>query len=207
MFRMKQYPSIPSKINSELDIYAFDKLDGSNIRVEFSPKSGFSKFGTRRRLLSEKDDRLGKAITLFKEGWEPHLLKIFAKQRWHHNVVLFFEFFGEKSFAGYHHDDDIHKLVLIDVDVYKSGLVAPRDFIDIFGSLSIPKLLYHGKCNVTFIESVKNSTLEGMSFEGVVCKAYRPKRGNIMFKLKSQAWLDKVKDKFGDKPELLQELI
>ena len=204
---MKQYPSIPSKINSEVDIYAFDKLDGSNIRVEWSPKSGFSKFGTRRRLLSEKEDHLGKAVTLFKKNWEPHLPEIFSKQRWQHSLVLFFEFFGEKSFAGYHHDDDTHKLVLIDVDVYKMGLVAPRDFLKIFEELSIPKVLYHGKCNTSFIESVRNSTLEGMSFEGVVCKAYRPKRGNIMFKIKSQAWLNQIKEKFGDKPELLQELI
>lgn len=203
---MKQYPSISSKINGELDVYAFAKFDGSNIRVEWNPKSGFSKFGTRKRLLSEKDDHLGKAVTLFKESWEPYLPKIFARQRWHHKVVLFFEFFGEKSFAGYHYDDDKHQLVLIDVDIYKKGLISPRDFLDIFGGLAIPKVLYRGKCNSTFIESVRASKLEEMPFEGVVCKAHHPKRGNIMFKVKSQAWLDKVKEKFGDKPELVEEL-
>jgi len=204
---MKQYPSIPSKIDGDVDIYAFAKLDGSNIRVEWNPKSGFSKFGTRRRLLSEQEAHLGKAVTLFKEHWEPHLPKIFAKQRWHCNIVLFFEFFGEKSFAGYHHDDDNHQLVLIDVDVYKKGLLPPREFINIFGELPIPKLLHHGKCNASFVESVRNSTLDGMPFEGVVCKAHRPKRGNIMFKLKSHAWLSKVKEKFADSPELLHDLI
>jgi hypothetical protein len=204
---MKQYPSIPSKINGELDIYAFGKLDGSNIRVEWSPKSGFSKFGTRKRLLSEKDDHLGRAVTIFKKEWEAHLPKIFARQRWHHNVVLFFEFFGDKSFAGYHFDDDNHQLVLIDVDVYKKGLISPRDFVDIFGALPIPQVLYRGKCNSSFIESVRASKLEGMPFEGVVCKAHHPKRGNIMFKVKSQAWLNKVKEKYGDKPELVEDLI
>lgn len=204
---MKQYPSIPSKINGEIDIYAFDKLDGSNIRVEWTPKSGFSKFGTRKRLLSEKDDHLGKAVTLFKEEWEAKLPKVFARQRWHHQVVLFFEFYGEKSFAGYHYDDDNHQLVLIDADVYKHGLVSPKEFLDVFEGMRTAKLLYRGKCNSTFIESVRNSTLEGMSLEGVVCKAHHPKKGNIMFKVKSQAWLNKVKEKFGNQPELMNELI
>lgn len=204
---MKQYPSIPSKVNGEVDIYAFDKLDGSNIRVEFSSKAGFSKFGTRKRLLSETDEHLGRAISLFREQWEMPLVKIFGKQGWHEKIVLFFEFFGEKSFAGYHFDDDKHQLVLIDVDVYKKGLLPPREFIKIFEGMPIPKVLHHGKCNPTFIESVRNSTLEGMTFEGVVCKAHHIKRGNIMFKVKSQQWLDRVKEKFADKPELVKELL
>ena len=204
---MKQYPSIPSKVNGELDIYAFEKLDGSNIRVEWNPKSGFSKFGTRRRLLSENDAHLGKAITLFKRDWEAKLPKIFARQRWHHNVVLFFEFFGDKSFAGYHYDEDNHQLVLIDVNVHKKGLIPPREFLDAFEGLPIPKVLYRGRCNATFIESVRSSTLEGMPFEGVVCKASHPKKGVVMFKVKSLAWLNKVKEKYGDQPELLNELI
>jgi hypothetical protein len=32
---MKSYNSITTKINSEISIYAFDKLDGSNIRSEW----------------------------------------------------------------------------------------------------------------------------------------------------------------------------
>jgi len=204
---MKQYPSITSQIRSDLDIYAFDKADGSNIRVEWSPKSGFSKFGTRKRLLSETDTHLGKAISLFKNNWEATLPKIFARQRWHHSVVLFFEYFGDKSFAGYHYDDDNHQLMLIDVDVYKKGLLPPREFVEIPWQGPKANLLYHGKCTNEFLNDVKNSKLNGMTFEGVVCKAHHPKKGNIMFKIKSQAWLDKVKEKFADNPKLLEEVI
>ena len=44
---MKQYPTIPKTIQS-IDIIAFDKLDGSNIRAEWNPKKGFYKFGSRK---------------------------------------------------------------------------------------------------------------------------------------------------------------
>ena len=47
---MKQYPSISHDIRS-VQAYAFDKLDGSNIRAEWHPKKGFWKFGSRTRLL------------------------------------------------------------------------------------------------------------------------------------------------------------
>lgn len=38
---MQQYPSINKEVIKDLDYYVFDKLDGSNIRVEFSLKKGF----------------------------------------------------------------------------------------------------------------------------------------------------------------------
>ena len=41
---MQQYPSIGKGIIQDVDYYIFDKLDGSNIRVEFSLKKGFDKF-------------------------------------------------------------------------------------------------------------------------------------------------------------------
>ena len=50
---MKEYPSIPYRIHGDLDIIAFGKYDGSNIRAEWSQKKGFYKFGTRKRLLDE----------------------------------------------------------------------------------------------------------------------------------------------------------
>jgi hypothetical protein len=43
---MKTYPSISRDIVGQ-PIYAFDKLDGSNIRAEWSKKNGFHKFGSR----------------------------------------------------------------------------------------------------------------------------------------------------------------
>lgn len=45
---MITYPSLDYYFDyPEIYIYAFDKLDGSNIRFEWSRKRGFYKFGTR----------------------------------------------------------------------------------------------------------------------------------------------------------------
>jgi len=195
---MKSYPSIAHKLNQEVDIVAFDKLDGSNIRAEWSPKRGFYKFGTRRRVIDESDTHLGIAVTLIKKKYAEKLPKIFMRQRWHQSVVCFFEFFGEHSFGGQHRKSDDHQIVLFDVSVYKQGFVHPNDFITLFEGLGIPKVLYRGKANAEFIKSVKDNTLEGMTLEGVVCKAPNPKKKKtgkpVMFKIKSQAWLDKLRE-------------
>ena len=53
---MKEYPSIPhiDRGTGEFCI-AFTKYDGSNIRAEWTRKSGWSKFGTRTHLLGVDD--------------------------------------------------------------------------------------------------------------------------------------------------------
>jgi hypothetical protein len=199
---MKSYPSIDHKINGEVDIYAFDKLDGSNIRAEWSLKRGLYKFGTRKRIIDITDRHLGKSVKLIKE-LEESLHKICQRNRWHREVVFFFEFWGPHSFAGQHRREDDHKVTLIDVSVHKQGFLPPRDFIKSFeGKIEIPKVFHHGKVGPEFVDIVKQSALEGMTFEGVVCKAKNPrgkKTGKrVAFKIKSQAWLDKLKEECGE---------
>lgn len=196
----------------DIDIIAFDKLDGSNIRVEWGPKSGFCKYGTRKRLLSSEEPPLGGAILIFERDWASDLESCFSKQRWNGKdmrITCFFEFFGSNSFAGQHDEEDDHKLVLLDAHVHKIGILAPRDFIKIFGHLEIPEILYYGKANKEFIESVRNSTLDGMTFEGVVCKGFerrKKKSKNIFFKIKSQAWFDKLKDFCNGDEQLFEDM-
>lgn len=64
---MKHYPKIEyynkGLINSP--VIAFDKLDGSNLRFEWSRKRGFYKYGTRKVMIDTKDEQFGKAIPLF----------------------------------------------------------------------------------------------------------------------------------------------
>ena len=61
--------------------------------------------------------------------------------------------------------------------------------------MDIPKLLYYGNANHPFVDSVRDGTLEGMTFEGVVCKMPQYKTPGItdMYKVKSYAWLEKLK--------------
>lgn len=217
---MKTYASIPHFITSGrkkndlhalLDIIAFDKLDGSNIRAEFSPKQGFYKFGSRKILIDEKHEQLGKAVTLIQDTFAKELMAIFKEQRWLNNVVCFFEFHGPRSFAGNHHEDDKHRVTLFDVSPHKQGLISPSEFIKLFGDLDVPKVLYQGPADNEFLSSIRNSTLPGITLEGVVCKAPNPNGKKtsqpVMFKVKTDKWLNMLREFVNYDEALFQKLM
>ena len=191
---MQKYPSIERGLLVKgMPIYAFDKLDGSHIRAEWSKKKKFHKFGTRRQLISKScGDFWGEAPDLIKEKYERDLHDIFVKNRFQ-KVMCHFEFFGESSFAGRHFDED-HDVVLFDIRANNKGLLLPKDFMKLTDKVETAKLLYHGNANEPFVEQVRNRALEGMTFEGVVCKGVRKGRHLTMFKIKSRAWLDRLKE-------------
>lgn len=110
---------------------------------------------------------------------------------------------GKSSFAGQHDEAEEHTVTLIDVNPFKKGILPPKTFIDLFGHLDIPNVVYQGKVNYSFVQQVRNSKLPGMTFEGVVCKGSRKKNHLVMFKLKSRAWIEKVKGEYGVKSTLL----
>lgn len=203
---MKTYPSIPKDIRTDINIYAFDKLDGSNIRAEWSKKRGFYKFGTKTQMLGEDHPMFGQAIPLIRSTYEEGLSKVFAEQKYE-NVVCFFEYYGPDSFAG-HHKLEQMQVTLLDVSPLRKGILEPTEFINLFGHLGIPKVLYYGKANSIFEEQVRNSTLEGMTFEGVICKAKSDNKTPmpIMFKIKSRAWLDKLKTFCKEDEKLFEQL-
>lgn len=204
---MKAYPSIQREYMKDTPIYAFDKLDGSNIRVEWSAKRGFYKFGTKTQLIDKTSPRFGEAVDLFINKYERDLVKIFEKQRWQ-NVVCFCELYGENSFAGSHKADEPRDIILFDVSI-NDAILDPRDFLNCFEEVHIPKLLYRGKANEDFIKSVHFSELEGMTFEGVVCKGPWNKKRNMpwMFKVKSNAWIEKLKGYCNGNMDLMARLL
>lgn len=122
--------------------------------------------------------------------------------------VFFFEFFGPSSFAGFH-DTEPHDVVLFDVNIYKKGLLEPKVFIDLFEKLHIPDVLHYGNPTDEFIKSVKDGTLPGMTFEGVVCKAKNKKKPGLpfMFKIKNAAWIERLKIKCGKDEAMFYELL
>jgi hypothetical protein len=203
---MKEYPTISHKIQPGLPVYAFNKLDGSNIRAEWTPKKGFYKFGSRNRLIGSDQPFLPEAIDLIKSVFEADLGDIFRDERYE-SVVAFFEFWGKSSFAG-HHISEPHEVSLIDVSPFKKGIIPPADYLGLYGHLKIAPLLYHGNANQPFVDSVRNSTLPGMTEEGVVCKAKHPRKGPvIMFKIKSLIWLQKLKDYCKGDEKLFEKLV
>jgi hypothetical protein len=201
---MKSYPSIPSIIQMGLPIYAFNKIDGSNIRAEWSAKHGFSKFGSRKRLLGEDQPVLVKAQDLIKEQ-EELVAGICKKNRWN-KIILFYEFAGLNSCFGKHVDDDYHQVYLIDANLYKKGILPPREFIEHFHDINPAPLLYRGNCTNSFVKSVKDGTLVGIGSEGVVCKTKG--RGNeiVRFKIKSDAWYTKLREYCGSDDKLYEVL-
>ncbi len=204
---MKSYPSITKEARQDIYIYAFNKIDGSNIRAEWNYKKGFYKFGTRNQLTDEKTMPFGRAIPLLKEKYEADLMAVFAEQKWR-DALCFFEFHGPSSFAGNHNFEEKMDITLIDVNPFREGILPPTDFIKYFGHLDTAKVLYEGHINSELFDKVKQSTLEGMTFEGVVCKGANDKKTKmpIMFKIKSQAWLDKLKEYCKDDETLFNKL-
>lgn len=203
---MKQYPSISRDVQYGGPYYVFDKLDGSNIRAEWSKKQGFYKFGSRKVLLGERGESdqqslLGESLELIKALEEP-LAKVFQQERWQ-QVVCFFEFLGPSSFAGQHAAEP-HKVTLIDLHIHKQGIIDVREFVRAFeGVVDTAKLLYQGNFNKELESQIRAGTLEGMSLEGVVAKAPPRKKWELptMFKVKNQAWIDRVRALHGDRAE------
>ena len=66
---MNQYFHIPGYKDAPkgLPCIAFDKLDGQNVRFEWTKKRGWFKFGMRRRLFDESDVEFGRSILVFFE--------------------------------------------------------------------------------------------------------------------------------------------
>lgn len=191
---MKSYPTINKLKSAPINhIYAFDKLDGSNIRAEWSRKhKAFTKFGSRNQLIDRSTPVLGEAIDLFLEKYAEKLNQRFLDARWQ-KAICFFEFLGDKSFAGQHVVGDPKKVVLFDING-PQGLLYPREYLKMTKFLDIAPLIYEGPFSQELISQVENGTLPSMSFEGVVVKANTGSPGlPWMTKVKNKQWLDKLK--------------
>lgn len=191
---MKHYPSISKEVRHDIYIYAFQKLDGSLIRSEWNSKKGFYKFGTKNELIDSNSKPFGISIDLIKIKYENDLGLIFKEQGWK-NVICFFELYGPSSFSGQHNFQEELTVTLFDVNPFKQGILEPQEFIKLFGHLDIPKVLYEGKVTVELFDKIKQSILPGMSLEGCVCKGASDNNAKmpIMFKIKSKAWLNRLR--------------
>lgn len=181
-----------------LPIIAFDKLDGSNLRFEFSHKRGFYKFGSRNVMIDESNEQFGFAINLFKEKYENGLSEIF-KSKAYRNVLsftCFAELVGNKSAFGQHEfGNDNFNITLFDIAQYKKGFIQPKQFIKDFEHLGIPKIIYEGNLNKEFVQDIKNN--EFNLSEGVICKGIvKTKKGvdNIYScKIKTNDWFERLR--------------
>ena len=205
---MKSYPKIEyhNKGLFGKHCIAFDKLDGSNLRFEWGHKRGWYKFGTRTTMIDRSSEQFGKGIDIFLNKYGEDLDRIFrTKYRKVESFVVFAEFLGENSFAGQHLENEEKDVILFDVNQYKRGFINPNEFILNFGHLHIPNIVYDGKYTNELISTIRNADLK----EGVIIKGeMKSKNGSDevwMVKIKTNEWLQKIKEKFGEK-YLLEEL-
>lgn len=186
---------------------AFDKLDGSNIRVKYTHKKGFHLFGSRHQLFDETHPFLSGAISHFNEHYAQKLEKVLSTKDFSNTreVIAFGEYYGDKSFAGIHlPDDDTKKFVLFDLLlVYKdrADFIKPQTFVKLFADkVEIPRIVYEGNLNESFIQEVRDNKFSLK--EGVICKGTETKgsfRGKVwMCKIKTQEYLNQLKVRFKD---------
>lgn len=202
---MREYPSI---INSSKaprkSCVAFEKLDGSNIRVKYTAKKGFCLFGSRTQLIDHTHPHLGEVVPIFMRDFAEPLTKIFKKQFPNEREILVFgEFFGDQSFAGIHFPGDPKQFVMFDVLVGHKNekFILPREFVKLFGGkVTIPRVIYEGNLTDQFIADVREGKYDVV--EGVICKGNERSGafagGVWSCKIKTKAYLAAVFARYGE---------
>lgn len=201
---MKTYDSIPYFGDHwGLPIIAFDKIDGSNLRFEYSHKKGFYKVGTRKMMIDSTHPTFGFALNLFLEKYSDELSKIFSTKEYRNiqSFVCFAELHGTKSEFGWHdYDNDEFDITLFDINAYKRGFIPPKELIENFSTVKLPKVIYEGILNKEFVNKVKENEF-GLS-EGVICKGeVKTKKGNdnlFYCKIKTNDWFERLRNRFPD---------
>jgi hypothetical protein len=193
---MEQYPEIPGSKKAPLGkpCIAFYKYDGSNLRWEWSPKRGWHKFGTRTELFDPMHPLWGQAIPLF-ESIKDDIVRRVKESDWTlrgiQRITVFTEFFGPSSFAGTHVQDEPKELRLIDVYLFKKGIMPPRWFVNAFGDAPYAaQVVYQGNLNKEFINDVHAGKYP--VWEGVVAKGE-----DFRVKIKTEAYMLKLKEVYG----------
>jgi hypothetical protein len=199
---MKQYPEIKYYGDYwSLPVIAFEKIDGSNMRFEYSHKRGFYKFGTKGQLIDRQSTPFGFAIDLFLDKYENKLTDIFHSKAYRNSLafVCFAELYGNQSEFGQHEfGDDDFNITLFDISEYKKGFIPPRQFINDFQQTGIPRIIYEGNLNQILVNKVKNNYFGTCLLkEGVVCKGSIPRKKsgeNLYYcKIKTNEWFERLR--------------
>ena len=207
------------------DIAAYNKLDGQNICVKYSPrKKVFDQFGSRKRVFDETDEQFGDAVCWFNNSCYPDLLRQIvtdnSKKRGLFQgvdeVTFYFEWYGEHSFAGVHVPGDELKLALIDVFLKKKGYIEVKPLEELFYShkeIISPELIYRGKLTKEFIRDIQENDWTDPACkypqvkEGVVCRRTTLMKGQRLpkVKFKTKWWMDELHKKYDPETAKLLE--
>jgi hypothetical protein len=203
---MNTYPKIlGAGIPDEQECVAWDKLDGSNLRFEYSHKRGWYKFGTRWQMIDESHSEYGIGIKIFLKKYGEDLARIFRdKFKKTDRFLVYGEFFGPHSFAGKHdpgflgvQSNDPKDVVIFDVNPNKKGFLSPEEFLKYFGNLHIPKIIYTGPFTEEFVQDIRAGKYP-VTDEGVVAKGGKYPHHMWMKKVKTDKYKAKLARVFGN---------
>ena len=205
---MLHYPKMPDSRNCpDGRCLAFEKYDGTNLHWEWEREFGWHSFGARR----DEFNLNPKEIESFERA-HPNLLgcaglfdstlaagieTVFQENENYRSFAsfkVFTEFFGARSFAGMHEEDDPKELKLFDVWVEPLGMIGPKQLVSDFGHLNTARVVYEGKISGRFVEDVRDGKYDVQ--EGVVCKGGVGGSDVWMVKIKTRAYMERLKRTF-----------
>lgn len=210
---MLHYPKIPGARDAPIGrCAAFEKYDGTNLHWDWDRDFGWHAFGTRRDAFnltdegiaqfSRKHAHLHECVAVFRSTLADGLEQIFKICPGYHEfqaIKAFTEFFGPNSFAGLHKEEDPKQLRLFDIFAEPFGFIGPKQFVADFGTLPIARVIYEGRLTGTFTENVREGKY-GVG-EGVVCKGGTGGADVWMVKIKTNAYMDRLKKAFAERWE------
>jgi hypothetical protein len=210
---MLHYPKIPGSRNCPGGrCIAFEKYDGTNLHWEWDRDFGWHAFGTRRDVFNLTDHgidqfvrahaNLAGCVEVFRATLADAIERVFhdnADYQGFSALKVFTEFFGPNSFAGLHREDDPKELRLFDVLAEPFGLIGPKQFVADFGAVGSARVVYEGKFTGQFAEDVRRGKY-GVA-EGVVCKGGAGGDDFWMTKIKTYAYMERLKQAFADRWE------
>lgn len=179
-------------------MYFFDKLDGKNIRIEWTKKKGYIKYGSRHQLCSKDDKVFGPAFKLFDDVLAGKIEDIIKWKKWEDPVTIFCEYWGKESLGGIDKEGDEMYISLIDVNIHRRGFLHPKEFvalIDKFSGGEIANFIGRYKFTKEFQESVYRNEIPLISSEGAVGKQ-QERNLTIRTKIKTDEWKNKIRERF-----------
>lgn len=161
------------------------------MRSEWSKKRGWYKHGKRKGLIDHSNPHLVQVPEIFMDEMAENLERVAVNNHWKH-LVVFYEFWGVKSIAGLHFEDDPKFLSLFDAAADKKGIVGPKEFRRRFeGHVETARFIDIINWTRGYVDKVRKGQVD-CAFEGVVGKMMENKHKIIRSKAKTQAWIDKV---------------
>jgi hypothetical protein len=210
---MLHYPKIPGSRNApDGRCVAFEKYDGTNLHWDWDRDFGWHAFGTRRdqfnltdvgiEQFAQRHTHLRQCVEVFQVTLATGLERVFREHPAYaafQSIKVFTEFLGSNSFAGLHKEEDSMELRLFDVLAEPLGMIRPHQFVADFGHLPIARVVYEGKLTGKFAEDVRVGKY-GVA-EGVICKGSTDGSEVWMVKIKTYAYLERLKQAFADRWE------